>query len=117
MKVADFSTGDDMVVWILIIVLVIVSLVLLSGHGSGLIAGYNTLTDEEQSKYDKKRICRVFGVGMLIITILLLVTLLMETILPAFFLYVVGGIVIVDVIGMAIFMNIYGKIKYLLCER
>ncbi len=111
MKVADFSTADDVVVWILIIVLAIVSLLLLSGHGSGLIAGYNTLTDAEKNKYDKKRICRVFGIGMLIITILLLFTLLLEAILPVFFLYIVVGIVIVDVIGMAIFMNIYGKTK------
>ncbi len=111
MKVADFSTADDVVVWILIIVLAIVSLLLLSGHGSCLIAGYNTLTDVEKNKYEKKRICRVLGIGMLIITILLLFTLLLEAILPAFFLYIVVGIVIVDVIGMAIFMNIYGKNK------
>lgn len=111
MKVADFSTGDDVVVWILIIVFAVVSLVLLSGHGSGLIAGYNTLTETEKNKYNKKRICRVMGIGMLIITILLLVTLLFEAVLPASFLYIVVGIVILDVIGMAKFMNTYGKIK------
>ncbi len=111
MKVEDFSTGDDVVVWILIIVFAVVSFALLSGHGSGLIAGYNTLSEVEKNKYNKKRICRVMGIGMLIITILLLVTLLFEAILPAEFLYIVVGIVILDVIGMAIFTNIYGKIK------
>ncbi len=111
MTVADFSNGDDVVVWILIIVFAVVSFVLLSGHGSGLIAGYNTLNEAEKNKYNIKRICRVMGIGILIITILLLVTLLFEAILPACFLYIVVGAVILDVIGMVIFSNIYGKIK------
>lgn len=42
MKLADLSTGPDWIVWIVFIILSILSVVLSSGHGSWLIAGYNT---------------------------------------------------------------------------
>lgn len=45
MKLADLSTGPDWIVWIVFIILSILSVVLISGHGSWLIAGYNTCGD------------------------------------------------------------------------
>lgn len=37
------------------------SLILLSGKGSFLIAGYNTLSKEEKEKFDDKKLCRFIG--------------------------------------------------------
>ena len=91
MKVADLSTGPDWLVWIFVIILAIISIVLISGHGGWLIAGYNMASKEEKAKYNEKKLCRTMGIGMSIITILLLIMELLENILPAFFIYVSLG--------------------------
>ena len=46
--------------------LMILSLILLSGRGSFLIAGYNTASPREKEGYDEKKLCRVTGGGLLI---------------------------------------------------
>lgn len=38
---------------------------LLFGKGAGLIAGYNTASEEEKSKYHEKKLCRTVGVYLL----------------------------------------------------
>lgn len=105
MKVADLSTGPDWLVWIFVIILAIISIVLISGHGGWLIAGYNMASKEEKAKYNEKKLCRTMGIGMSIITILLLIMELLENILPAFFIYVSLGIILVDVVVMTILGN------------
>ena len=62
-----------------------------SGHGSWFISGYNTASKEEKEKYDEKKLCRTMGFGMSIIAILALTMVLLENILPAFFVYIVIG--------------------------
>ncbi len=47
--------------------LVIIGIVLLTGHGSVLIAGYNTMKKEEKEKYDEKKLCRGTGILVLIV--------------------------------------------------
>lgn len=54
MKLADLSTGPDWIVWIISIILAILSIVLISGHGSWFISGYNTASKEEKAKYNEK---------------------------------------------------------------
>lgn len=73
MKLADLSTGPDWGAWVVFAVLAIVSLVLLSGHGGFLIAGYNTASKEEKEKYDEKKLCRITGIGMAVAALLILV--------------------------------------------
>ncbi len=46
-KLADISNGPDWLVWAAFIILAAISAVLISGHGSGLISGYNTATKED----------------------------------------------------------------------
>lgn len=41
---------------------------LLQGKGAWLIAGYNTLSDEEKAKYDEKALCKATGKMMFGIT-------------------------------------------------
>ena len=49
------------VVWIIFIPLFLLAVVLLTGHGSFLIAGYNTSSEEEKEKYDTHKLCRTVG--------------------------------------------------------
>lgn len=100
MKLADLSTGPDWIVWIVFIILSIIS-----GHGSWLIAGYNTASQEEKEKYNEKKLCRIIGIGMSVIAILLLIMVLLENILPAFFVYVSLGIVLIDIVAIIISCN------------
>ena len=66
----------------------VLSIILLSGHGSWFISGYNTASKEEKEKYDEKKLCRTMGIGMSVITILILIMGLFENFLPAFFVYI-----------------------------
>lgn len=54
--------------WFVIVIgalMVLLSVPLLLGKGEMLIAGYNTASDEEKSKYDTKKLCRTVGVCLL----------------------------------------------------
>lgn len=73
MKLADISTGSDWIVWFVFIIFAVLSIVLLSGHGSWFISGYNTASKEEKEKYNEKKLCRTVGIGMSVITLLILI--------------------------------------------
>ena len=105
MKLADLSTGPDWVVYVGFIIFAVLSIALISGHGSWLISGYNTASKEEKAKYNEKKLCRTMGIGMSIIAILLLIMELLESILPAFFIYVSLGIILVDVVVIIVLGN------------
>ena len=105
MKLADLATGSDWIVWIIFILFALLSVVLLSGHGGWFISGYNTASKEEKAKYDEKKLCRTWGVGMSVITILILIMGLFEKYLPAFFVYIALGIIVVDVVVIIILGN------------
>ena len=105
MKLADLSTGPDWIVWIAFIIFAVLSIVLLLGHGSWFISGYNTASKEEKEKYNEKKLCRTMGIGMFVITLLILTMGLLENILPAFFAYIALGIVLVDVAVIIILGN------------
>ncbi len=111
MKLADLSTGPDWIVWIGFIILAVLSIVLLLGHGSWFISGYNTASKEEKEKYNEKKLCRTMGIGMSVITLLILIMGLLEDILPAFFVYIALGIILVDVIVIIILGNTICKKK------
>lgn len=105
MKLADISNGPDWVVWAGFIVILIFTIILLSGRGAWLIAGYNTASKEEKAEYDEKKLCRVTGIGMAVIAILILVMGLFEDMLPASFAFISLGIIIVDCIVTIIVIN------------
>ena len=105
MKLADLATGPDWTMWIIFGIFTVLSIVLLSGHGSWFISGYNTATKEEKEKYDEKKLCRTMGIGMSIIAILVLTMGLLENILPASFVYIALGIILVDVVVIIILGN------------
>lgn len=105
MKLADLATGPDWIVWIVFVIFTALSIVLLSGHGSWFISGYNTASKEEKEKYDEKKLCRTMGIGMSIISILLLIMGLFEDLLSAFFVYIAVGIILADVVVIIIVGN------------
>lgn len=49
----------------------IISAVLLTGHGSSLVAGYNTMPSGEQKKWKEKTLCRFVGAMLLVFSLLL----------------------------------------------
>ena len=92
MKLADLATGPDWIIWTVFVVFAVLSIILLSGHGSWFISGYNMASKEEKEKYDEKKLCRTTGIGMSIIAILILIMGLFENFLSAFFIYIAVGI-------------------------
>ena len=105
MKLADVSMGPDWIVWIIFIIFAVLSIALLLRHASWFISGYNTASKEEKEKYNEKKLCRTMGIGMSVITLLILTMGLLENILPAFFAYIALGIVLVDVAVIIILGN------------
>lgn len=55
--------------WFIISIFLVISIVLLMGKGAFFIAGYNTASDEEKAQYHEKKLCRIIGLGFLIITL------------------------------------------------
>ncbi len=102
MKLTDVSYGPDWIVWVVFFILTIMSITLLLGHGSWLIAEYNTASKEEKAKYNEKKLCRVMGIGMTIITLLILIAELFEKVLPSNFTVVMIIIIIIDVTAIEI---------------
>lgn len=100
MTLADISSGPDWIIWVVFAICLAMSIVLISGHGAWLIAGYNTASKAERDKYDAKKLSRVTGIGMAVITVLIGVTGLLEDVLPASFAYVT--LVIIAVVCVAI---------------
>ena len=105
MKLADVSHGSDWIFWVIFLILAAMSIALLSGHGSWLIAGYNTASKEDKAKYNEKKLCRVMGIGMMIITLLILIAELFEKVLPSNFTVVMIIIIIIDVAAIEIASN------------
>ena len=69
--------GEPLMAIIFLIILALLFLVLaiclFLGHGAWLIAGYNTMSPEEQQKYDKKKVCRATSIVCGVCSILLLI--------------------------------------------
>lgn len=52
-------------IWAIIAIIILIGILLLSGKGDFLIAGYNTMSAIEKKSYDIKKIRIVIGVGLL----------------------------------------------------
>lgn len=105
MTLKDISNGTEWVIWVVFSIFAVISIVLLSGHGSNLIAGYNTASKEEKSKYDNKKLCRITGAGMSVITLLIFAMAQWEEVLPASFAYIFLAIILVDCVVMIVLLN------------
>ena len=86
MTLADTAHGSDWILW-------------------GVFAVFNTASKEEKARYDEKKLCRVYGIGMGVIAILLLITGLFESFLPSSFVYVLLVLIVIDVVIIIILSN------------
>ena len=102
MTLQDLSNGPSWVMWVVFGIFLILTIILLTGHGANLVAGYNTADAEEKSKYDSKKLSRVVGVGFLVITILILIATLLESILPSWIAYIFLAVIFIDCVTMMI---------------
>ncbi len=105
MKLSDISNGSDWVIWVIVIIMAILSVVFISGHGSMLIAGYNTASDEEKAEYDAQKLCRILGLGFAVITVVIFIMGLFENVLPASFIYIAIGIILADLVVILVLGN------------
>ena len=105
MTLKDISNGPDWILWVILVVFAVISVVLLTGHGANLIAGYNTASKEEQNRYDTRKLCRVVGAGMSVITVMILIMTVWESTLPASFAKVFLAVSGIDSIVMIILAN------------
>lgn len=110
MKLVDKMNGSIWIVWIVFALFVILTIVFLSGHGSEWIAGYNTASKEEKERYDKKKLCRVMGCGMAVISVMILVMAIWYEALSVSFIYVFATVVISD--GIAIIV-----LSHTICKK
>lgn len=105
MTLKDISTGPDWIIWVVLVIFVLLTVILLTGHGANLIAGYNTSSKEEKRKYDEKKLCRVTGIEMLVITVFILIMAVGNDTLPAATVYIFLVVTVIDCIVMIILMN------------
>lgn len=96
MTLKDISNGPEWVIWVVFVVFAILSITLLTGHGASLIAGYNRAGKEEKNKYNTKKLCRITGMGMSVLAILILIMAIGYDSLPASFAYVFLAITLLD---------------------
>lgn len=87
--------------------MVLIGILFLTGHGAGLIAGYNTASEEERSRYDEKKLCRYMGFLMLALAACWLIAAL--GLLLSMVLFGIGmGLFFVVCIGGVIYLNVSG---------
>lgn len=68
--------------WLVVVLLAVLSIALLMGKGSFLIAGFNTSSKQEKQKYNVRRLCYIMGGGFGIITIITGIVVFYEGELP-----------------------------------
>ncbi len=102
MTLKDISNGPDWVIWAAFVILALMSIVLLTGHGAGLIAGYNTAGKEEKNKYDEKKLCRVTGAGMSVIAVFVFIMAIGNDRLPAWTVNIFTAVTLVDCVVMIV---------------
>ena len=102
---ADVSTGPDWLLYVMVALFAALSLLLMAGKGSWLIAGYNTASEKEKQAYNEKLLCRVVGGGMAGLTAALLFMAIFEDALPASFSIVFGTLTIVVCIVIIVLGN------------
>lgn len=90
---------------------IVLAVVFFRGKGSFLIAGYNTASTYERSKYDEKALCRAMGKMMLAIAICWFIATLSFLFKTMALMWIGQVLLLAVVIVGVIFMNTSKKIK------
>lgn len=88
-----------------------ISLVLLMGKGSFLIAGYNTASEKEKGKYNEKKLCRTTGAYMALITVLVLGAEILGDNIPDWYLTLTMSGVFIGLIPTLLYANLGCRVK------
>ncbi len=91
--------------WIVVILFAVLSIVILSGRGSFLIAGYNTASKEVKEKYNVKRLSSIVGCSFSLLTILLATFVYFDGELPNYLHWIFPGGYLMIIGIMLIFSN------------
>lgn len=75
--------------WIIVVVLAVISILIFTGKGAFLIAGFNSLKEEEKKEYNVATLCKVIGSGMGIITVIAALTVYFNGELPSIISWIV----------------------------
>ena len=97
--------------WVGIAILAGISILLLLGKGSFLIAGFNTASNEQKSKYNVKRLCRIVGGGTSLLTIMLTVSFLYNGNLPIYLKWIIPWGYLVVVAAILVLGNTFARRK------
>ena len=65
-----FDGGGEFLIAGLFLLFLILGAIMLTGRGAGLIAGVNTMSDEERAEFDLPRLSRSFGFFMIVCSFL-----------------------------------------------
>ena len=90
--------------------LLIIGIILCTGHGSRFIAGFNTMNPEEQAKYDKKKLCRGTGIFVLIIAAICVIMGLAEAFCAKAVVDIMAKICVVVILLLCVAWIVLGNI-------
>ncbi len=102
------------VILVIAVLLLILSVFLLMGKGSFLIAGYNTMSQREKARIDEKRLCRLTGGYMLFLSALsfgLCAVMAWWPQLEGVAAGVYSLLVLLSTIGLVVYANVSRKIN------
>lgn len=84
---------------------VIIGLVLLSGHGAMMIAGYNTATKEKREKINEKALCKAVGIFVIAIGVIIGLIIPAAYWSIAWLVYALMALIIISSILLLIYIN------------
>lgn len=102
---SEYLHGSPIIFLILGLLFLVISIIMFCGKGSFLIAGYNTASKEKKERYDEKKLCRVMGCCMLVVSLLMIAMYVFINVLPECFVWIFLAVVLVDVIFTIIYAN------------
>ena len=94
-----------MIFYLIMAVLIIAGTMLYQGKWANLIAGYNTLSEEEKEKYDTAALCRFYGKMMFVISFSILLWEIGEA-LGSLMIFIIGTMLF---IAAVIFTLVYSN--------
>ena len=89
------------------VLFLIMAIVFFFGKGDFLIAGYNTASDEEKAKYDKKKLNRTYAFICLILSISFVLSAIINK--PQAIYFIIIPVVLLCVILLVVLSNTYCK--------
>ena len=100
--------GDIVTLIVLLIILVVFTIILLSGKGAMWVAGYGTASEMEKREIDPERLSKSVGKLMVMVDILLLATIILKSLqVDSTYIYIGIGIAsTVIVILFVIWFNV-----------